>query len=61
MFMRSRWRAALARLEGAYSENTLRAYRADFAAFEDWCRKERKRALPASPETVAGFIAHRSR
>jgi hypothetical protein len=26
--------AALARLEGAYSENTLRGYRADFAAFE---------------------------
>ena len=52
------WRAALARLEGAYSENTLRGYRADFAAFEDWCRKEGKRAIPASPEIVAGFIAH---
>jgi integrase/recombinase XerD len=54
----SNWRAAIARLGGAYSENTLRSYRADFTAFEDWCRNERKRALPASPETVAGFIAH---
>jgi integrase len=52
------WRVAVARLNGAYSENTLRSYRADFASFEDWCRKARKRALPASPETVAGFIAH---
>lgn len=54
----SNWRKAVTRLEGAYSENTLRGYRADFAAFEDWCRMEGKRALPASPETVAEFIAH---
>jgi site-specific recombinase XerD len=54
----TKWRTAIARLEGAYSENTLRSYRADFTAFETWCRKEKKRALPASPETVAKFIAH---
>ena len=53
------WRAALARLEGAYSENTLRGYRADFAAFEDWCRKEGKRAIPASPEIVASSLRRR--
>ena len=27
-------------------------------AFEDWCRKARRRALPANPRTVAAFIAH---
>jgi site-specific recombinase XerD len=52
------WRVALARLEGAYADATLRAYRADMQAFEDWCRKARRRALPANPRTVAAFIAH---
>jgi site-specific recombinase XerD len=52
------WRSAIARLEGAYSENTLRAYRADFALFESWCKKARRSPLPASPETVAAFVAH---
>jgi len=52
----SSWRAAIARLDGAYSENTLRSYRADFASFEAWCRKSRLRPLPASPQAVAGFI-----
>jgi site-specific recombinase XerD len=52
------WLSAIARLEGAYSENTLRSYRADFGLFEVWCESTRKPALPASPETVAAFIAH---
>jgi site-specific recombinase XerD len=52
------WQAAITRLEGAYSENTLRSYRADFKAFEQWCTQAGCRALPASPETVAGFISH---
>ena len=52
------WRSAIARLEGAYSENTLRSYRADFAVFEQWCRQAACSALPASPETVAAFVAH---
>ena len=52
------WRSAIARLEGAYSENTLRSYRADFAVFEQWCRRAACSALPASPETVAAFVAH---
>jgi hypothetical protein len=54
------WRAAIARLEGAYSENALRGYRTDFALFEDWCRKSGRSPLPALPETVAEFIAHDS-
>jgi site-specific recombinase XerD len=52
------WRQAISRLDGAYSENTLRGYRADFALFEDWCRRTGSSALPTSPETVAAFIAH---
>jgi integrase/recombinase XerD len=52
------WRSAIERLNGAYSENTLRGYRGDFARFEDWCLGAKRRALPASPETVAAFVAH---
>jgi len=51
------WRAAVARLEGAYSTSTLRAYRADFEAFEAWCKEASQTPLPASPETIADFIA----
>ena len=35
---------------------TRRAYRSDFAIFEAWC-VERGAALPASPATVAAFLA----
>jgi site-specific recombinase XerD len=35
---------------------TRRAYRTDFAIFEAWC-VERGAALPASPATVAAFLA----
>ena len=52
------WRAALARLDGAYSEHTLRGYRAEFARFEAWCDAAGQTALPASPETVAAFVTH---
>jgi integrase/recombinase XerD len=52
------WRQAIDRLTGAYAESTLRAYRADFACFYDWCLASARESLPASPETVAAFIAH---
>ena len=54
------WRNAISRLEGAYSENTLRSYRADFALFEGWCESAQRPALPASPETVAEFITQQA-
>jgi site-specific recombinase XerD len=49
---------AVDRLTGAYAESTLRAYRSDFAAFDEWCNATGHEALPAEPETVAAFIAH---
>jgi integrase len=53
-----KWRIAVDRLTGAYADSTLRAYRADFACFYDWCVATAQESLPASPETVAAFIAH---
>jgi len=51
------WQEALDRLEGAYSEQTLRSYRSDFAIFESWCIANSFCSLPASPGTLAAFIA----
>ncbi len=50
------WQAALARLDGAYSPQTVRSYRADFAAFEAWCRGRKLPALPAAVATVAAYL-----
>jgi integrase len=47
-------------MEGAYAANTIRSYHADFAIFEEWCRKERLSPLPAKPETVAEFVLAQS-
>jgi integrase len=41
----------------ARAENTRRAYRAGVAAFTEWCAVHVQAALPASPETVAAFLA----
>ncbi len=51
-----RWRAAVDRLEGAYSEHTIRAYKADFTVFEHWCRKSGKRFLPATSDVLVEFV-----
>ena len=41
----------------ARADNTRRAYRAAVARFTEWCYEHRQTALPASPETVAAFLA----
>lgn len=40
--------------------NTRRAYRADWQDFAAWCGKFHRIALPASPDTVAYYLADRS-
>jgi integrase len=61
----ARARASLERL-GARAEtyvaaakaaNTLKAYRSDWREFESWARTVGLRALPATPDTVALYIA----
>jgi integrase/recombinase XerD len=58
---RNKWQSALVRMEGAYSANTIRSYRADFTIFEAWCQQEHRAALPATPETVANFVLAQSK
>ena len=49
------WRYVRA-ARGAFSGNTERAIRSDLALYAAWCDGQGLRALPASPETVAGFV-----
>jgi site-specific recombinase XerD len=42
------------------AENTLRGYRADWRDFCGWCESHGVGPLPASPETVASYIAERA-
>jgi site-specific recombinase XerD len=39
------------------STATRRAYRSDFAVFTAWCRARNAEPMPASPDTVAAFLA----
>src|SRR5215470_4646697 len=50
--------ANFAKLDKA--ESTRAAYRSDFAIFRSWCASRGVCALPATPETVAGFLAHQA-
>ena len=54
------WRAALRRLEGAYSDNTIRTYRSDVQAYEAWCVGQGIDLFPASSEMIANFISARA-
>ena len=44
-------------IQAAKRPNTLAAYRSDLQAFGLWCTQQGVSALPASPETVAAYLA----
>lgn len=44
-------------VDASLSPSTRRAYRGGLATFRVWCEAENVDALPASPETVAAFLA----
>ena len=50
------WRSEFQRLEGAYAPATMRSYRADVEAFEDWCLACGINPFPASVENVCRFL-----
>ena len=45
-----------ARFDGAFAENTLRAYRADFRHYQTWCEKNGISSLPAQAEILATYV-----
>lgn len=44
--------------QASKADSTVRAYRSDVLVFQAWCARFGFRSLPASPETVAAFLAH---
>jgi hypothetical protein len=49
----SDWRSEFQHLEGPYVSSTMRGYRADVEAFEDWCVENRiVLPFPAGVETA---------
>ena len=44
------------KFDGAFSENTLRAYRSDFQQYEAWCITNKQPSLPATAELIAEYV-----
>lgn len=44
------------RFDGAFSENTLRAYRSDFKQYEAWCATKKQPSLPATADLIAEYV-----
>lgn len=51
----------IAAYRAASSRHTIRALKSDLEAFDLWCRRVRRIALPATPETVADYLDVRAR
>lgn len=45
-------------IAAAMPASTRRAYMADWRRYVDWCAETGRVALPATPETVTGYITH---
>jgi site-specific recombinase XerD len=48
--------ATMKKIDGAYAQSTIRAYRVDFEQFINYCEEHDESALPASPETICRYI-----
>ena len=44
------------KFDGAFAENTMRAYRADFRHYQTWCEKNGIPSLPAQAEILARYV-----
>jgi site-specific recombinase XerD len=50
----------IAAYQAASSAHTIRALKSDLEAFDLWCRRTKRIALPATPETVADYLDARA-
>jgi len=46
----------LAKFDGAFAENTIRAYRSDFIQYEKWCTDNQLHSIPANADTMAHYV-----
>jgi site-specific recombinase XerD len=52
--------ALIAAYQAASSRHSVRALKSDLEAFDLWCRRHNRIALPATPETVADYLDARA-
>jgi len=46
----------LAKFDGAFAENTIRAYRSDFIQYQTWCLHNNIDSIPATAEVMAEYV-----
>ena len=49
-----------AKFDGAFAKNTIRAYRSDFAQYQNWCLQNNQEPIPASADTMATYVDYLS-
>ena len=49
-----------AKFDGAFSKKTIRAYRSDFAQYQNWCLQNNQEPIPATAETMANYVDYLS-
>ena len=49
-----------AKFNGAFAKNTIRAYRSDFAQYQNWCLQNNQEPIPATAETMATYVDYLS-
>jgi len=50
----------LAKFDGAFAANTIRAYRSDFIQYEKWCLKHDHKPIPSTAEFIASYVDYLS-
>ena len=46
----------LAKFDGAFAENTIRAYRSDFIQYQAWCSHNKIDSIPATADAMAQYV-----
>ena len=49
-----------AKFDGAFAKNTIRAYRSDFAQYQNWCLQNNLEPIPARAKTMAMYVDYLS-
>jgi site-specific recombinase XerD len=48
----------LAKFDGAFAKNTIRAYRSDFIQYQTWCSHNNIDSIPATAKAMALYVDH---
>ena len=49
-----------AKFDGAFAQNTIRAYRSDFTQYQNWCLQNNLEPIPATADAMATYVDYLS-